>query len=654
MRIIDQVVSWLLKLRNRHFIAFDLCVLTLSPLVALELRTDGQAIWAEYGSSVVAVVAVFVAVKLAVFFPAGLYHRYWKYAGVDELAKITLACVVATVIQTLAFMFALRPSGLVTSEFPRSIPLIDGMLALIFVGGGRYIVRVAQRGQQRLYGENGSERVLIMGAGEAGLLIAREMQSNPHVKLRPVGFVDDDPDKQRMRMRGLNVLGTRHDIPRLVRDLEVKLVVITMPTVPGKEIREIARICELTGVKTKILPGMYELLDGVSVRTLRDVQVEDLLRRPPVRTDTSAVAEMVEGRCVLVTGSGGSIGSELCRQVLRFEPKVLLLMGHGENSIFQIESELRQYLADHPNVSTTIRTIIADIRDAERLDQVFAQHRPEIIYHAAAHKHVTLMEANLPEAITNNVGGTSNLLRWAHHYGVERFVMISTDKAVNPTSIMGSSKRIAELLVADIARRTGRAFVAVRFGNVLGSRGSVVQIFRRQIERGGPLTVTDAEAERYFMTIPEAVQLVLQAGAMGNGGEVFVLDMGEPVKIIDLARDLIRLSGVKEGRDIDIVVTGLRAGEKITESLFRADEAVERTSHEKIMVSRNGTSHHSGGGEFQDCIDRLVNAARTGRAAETMALVRDLVPEFSASGSERLEADDEGEMLAAASEKSAG
>lgn len=627
MRLIDAVVSWLVKLRNRHFLAFDLCVLALSPLIALELRTDGEALMSDYGWSVAAVVVTFVAVKLTVFFPAGLYHRYWRYASVDELAKITLACIVAVLVQTLIFLFALRPSGIVTSEFPRSIPLIDGMLALIFVGGGRYVVRIAQRGQQRLHGDNGSKRVLIMGAGEAGLLIAREMQSNPHLQLRPIGFADDDPQKQRIRMRGLNVLGTRHDIPRLVRDHDVKLIVIAIPKAPGKEIREIARICELTGVKTKILPGVYELLDGVSVNTLRDVQVEDLLRRPSVQTDTTAVAEMVRGCRVMVTGSGGSIGSELCRQLIRFEPEALLLLGHGENSIFLIESELRRYLAQNPSTATALQTIIADVRDPSRLDQVFREHRPEIVYHAAAHKHVTLMEQNLSEAITNNVAGTRNLLVTADRHDTERFVMISTDKAVNPTSIMGSSKRVAELLVGDAAQKTGRAYVAVRFGNVLGSRGSVVQIFRKQIERGGPLTVTDAEAERYFMTIPEAVQLVLQASAMGSGGEVFVLDMGEPVKIMDLARDLIRLSGKKEGRDIDIVVTGLRPGEKVSEVLFRDDEAVERTPHEKIMVSRNGKAVY--GSQFTVRIDRLIEAARSGRTARTLELLQDLVPEFS-------------------------
>lgn len=631
MRIIDIAVSWLLRLRNRHFLAFDFCVLALSPLIALELRTDGQALWADYGWSVAAVVATFVTIKLAVFFPAGLYHRYWRYAGVDELAKITLACIVAVGVQTLAFIFALRPSGIVTAEFPRSIPLIDGMLALIFVGGGRYVVRIAQRGQQRLHGENGAKRALIMGAGEAGLLIAREMQSNPHLKLRPIGFADDDLQKQRVRMRGLNVLGTRHDIPRLVRDHEVKLIVIAIPKAPGKDIREIARICELTGATTKILPGVYELLDGVSVNTLRDVQVEDLLRRPTVRTDTTPVAEMARGRRVMVTGSGGSIGSELCRQLIRFEPDVLVLVGHGENSIFLIESELRRFLSEHPASPTEIRTIIADVRDVDRLDHMFRKHRPEIIYHAAAHKHVTLMEANLTEAITNNVAGTRNLLRLADQYDVERFVMISTDKAVNPTSIMGSSKRIAELLVGDAARRTERAFVAVRFGNVLGSRGSVVQIFRKQIERGGPVTVTDAEAERYFMTIPEAVQLVLQAGAMGRGGEVFVLDMGEPVKIMDLAKDLIRLSGMKEGRDVDIVVTGLRPGEKVTEALFREDEAVERTEHEKIMVCRNRAVNILNGNDddFDNNIERLIDAARSGRSVETISRMKAIVPEFS-------------------------
>lgn len=631
MSLVNKVTGWLLRLRNRHFLAFDVFVLTLTPFIALELRTDGSAAWDAYGFSVVTIVIVFLAIKLAIFFPAKLYNRYWRYASVDELTNITLAVLGAVCLQTLVFFFVLRPFGIISSEFPRSIPLIEGLLALFLVGGGRYIVRVAHRGSQRLGEGEGAKRVLIVGAGEAGLMIVGEMQRHAQLGLRPVGFIDDDPHKQRMRIRGINVLGARHDIPRLTGELQAKMVVIAIPRAPGKEIRDIVRICETTGVETKVIPGVYELLDGVSISTLRDVQVEDLLRRPPVQTNTDTVAKQVEGARILVTGGGGSIGSELCRQIMRLKPAALILLGHGENSLFTVEAELRRYLASR-SLQIEVRTVLADIRDRARLEQVFETFQPEIVYHAAAHKHVTLMEQNVAEAVTNNVGGTRNLLELSGKHGVERFVMISTDKAVNPTSVMGTSKRVAELLLADAARRYGKAFMAVRFGNVLGSRGSVLKVFRDQIARGGPITVTDPNVERYFMTIPEAVQLVLQAGAMGQGGELFVLDMGEPVKIMDLARDLIRLSGKREGRDLDIVVTGLRPGEKMSESLFKDDERAEETEHGKILVCRNG---HVGAWEeenFASSINELLSAAAEGRVDQTKLIMHRLVPEATLEG----------------------
>jgi FlaA1/EpsC-like NDP-sugar epimerase len=355
-----------------------------------------------------------------------------------------------------------------------------------------------------------------------------------------------------------------------------------MPTAPGRAIRAVVETCERAGLRAKIIPGIYEMLDGtVSVNQLRDVQIEDLLRRKAVRTNTAAVAELVRGRCVLVTGAGGSIGSELCRQIVRFEPSELILVGNGENDIFCIEAELRAALP----AGTRLTQVIADIRFADRINAILRQSRPEIVFHAAAHKHVPLMELNPAEAITNNVIGTRNLLRAALEAGVQHFVMISTDKAVNPTSIMGASKRVAELLVHQAARSSGRAFLAVRFGNVLGSSGSVVLTFKQQIARGGPVTVTHPDMCRFFMTIPEAVQLTLQAATLGRGGEVFTLDMGEPVKIVDLARDMITLSGLEVGRDIEIVFTGPRPGEKLYEELFVAGETYQRTVHEKIFVA---------------------------------------------------------------------
>ena len=420
-----------------------------------------------------------------------------------------------------------------------------------------------------------------------------------------VGFVDDNPHKRGVRINGAPVLGDRHDIPRLAAEYQINEVIIAMPSAPGKTIREIVAICERAGVRARIIPGIAELVDGrFSVNHIRDVQIEDLLRRAPIQTDMQAVGRLIRGRRVLVTGGGGSIGSEICRHVLRYEPSDLIILGHGENSVFAIHNELYRWLNTPRGESDsvdgdgqcrsyrtpTLHTVIADIRFSERIHAVFERYRPEIVFHAAAHKHVPLMEANPVEAVTNNVLGTRNLLDAAIVTGVERFVMISTDKAVNPTSITsGSSKRAAELLVHHAAKVSGRAFMAVRFGNVLGSRGSVVWTFKQQIAAGGPVTVTHPEMRRYFMTIPEAVQLVLQAAALGRGDEVFTLDMGEPVKILDLARDMIELSGLQVGRDIDIAFVELRPGEKLFEELFLPGEQCDHTSHEKIFIARDAS-----------------------------------------------------------------
>ncbi|MGB4804106.1 MAG: nucleoside-diphosphate sugar epimerase/dehydratase, partial [Anaerolineae bacterium] len=494
----------------------------------------------------------------------------------------------STLLQTLIFFVILRPLGLIGPGFPRSLPLLDGLLTLALVGVARYGTRIAERLDQVHHGRANTTRTLIVGAGAAGLMIVREIQSNPHANLLPVGFVDDEPDKLNTFIRGVRVLGSRVELRQLLKETRAGLVVIAMPTAPGKVIREIVAVCEQAQAPIKIIPGLYELLDGtVSVNQLRTVQIEDLLRRESVQIDGAAVQALLRGKRVLVTGGGGSIGSELCRQILRCNPAELVILGHGENSVFEIGNELLRTLAKAPRAVAPplVRSVIADVRFPERLQAIFDEVRPQIVFHTAAHKHVPLMEANPSEAITNNVLGTRNVLAAAQAVGVERFVMISTDKAVNPTSIMGASKRVAELQVREAAAVSGRPYVAVRFGNVLGSRGSVVLTFKQQIAAGGPVTITDPEMTRFFMTIPEAVQLVLQASVLGNGGEVFMLDMGEPVRILDLARDLIELSGLREGRDIDIVVTGMRPGEKLYEELFVPGETYQPTAHEKIMIA---------------------------------------------------------------------
>ncbi|GAC1646139.1 MAG: hypothetical protein NVS4B8_18150 [Herpetosiphon sp.] len=479
-----------------------------------------------------------------------------------------------------------------------------------------------------------------MGAGDAGSMIVRELRQNKQLLIEVVGLLDDDPRKHAMQIHGVPVLGTHQDIPRLKAMHKIDQVIIAMPTASGKTIRNVVNVCQEAGVQAKSIPGLFELLDGVvPINRLRDIGIEDLLRRSPVDTDTVGMKALLRGKRVLVTGGGGSIGSELCRQVLRCDPAELVVLGHGENSVFEIHNELtKQLLASSKaagentdgRIQTTIKTVIADIRFAKRMSAVFKEHRPEIVFHAAAHKHVPLMELNPAEAITNNVLGLRNVLHAAEEVDVKHFVMISTDKAVNPTSIMGAAKRAGELLVHQAARRTGKPYVAVRFGNVLGSRGSVVLTFKQQIAAGGPVTITDAEMQRFFMTIPEAVQLVLQAAVLGQGGEVFVLDMGEPVKIIDLAHDIIRLSGLTVGDDIDITVTGLRPGEKLFEELFIEGEDYRRTIHQKIFIAENASKVVAR--DLDQTIGQLAVAAEQDDEATIRRELTHLIPEYQPHG----------------------
>jgi FlaA1/EpsC-like NDP-sugar epimerase len=624
------MTTFLLKLRNRHFFALDLAALVVIPALALALRLDGFQELPRYAGALLVFTLIGLVLRLLVFWRAGLYGRYWRYASVDEIALIVLAVAAATTINTLLF-FTLRllppcssaPQFLCTPAplLPRSMPLIDGMLILIAVGGIRFSVRMVERWRQR--GHPGGKRVLIIGAGDAGRMIVREMQANPQLGLEPVGFIDDDPTKQGVKIQGLPVLGDRERIPEVVRDYKLSQAIIAMPTAPGKTIRRFVELCEEAGVEAKTIPGIYEMLSGqVSVNQIRDVDIEDLLRREPVEIEADEVARMVRGKRVLVTGAGGSIGLEICRQVAQHGAAELVLLGHGENSIFRA---MRDLTAEHPDV--TLHPVIADIRDRPRLEAVFRHQQPCIVFHAAAHKHVPIMECNVEEAISNNVLGTQCLIGVAEDTGVERFVLISTDKAVNPCSVMGATKRVAELLVEAAAERNGRIFVAVRFGNVLGSRGSVSCIFREQIARGGPVTVTHPDMRRYFMTIPEAVQLVLQAAAIGQGGEVFVLDMGEPVAIVDLAHDLIRLSGLEVGRDIDIKFIGTRPGEKLFEELFAEGEVYQRTHHEKIFVCSNSAEEYHFS-RLTSQVDALIAAAEEGNPDEVRRLLKVLVPEY--------------------------
>ena len=599
-----------LKFRNRHFLIVDILLLVLTPVIALTLRVNFP--WgAEYCLALLFFIGLSLLVKLPVFYIFRFYQRFWPYASIDAMLSIAGGVGLATLILT-GLTYGFQGLGLVPgSGLPRSIPFIDGLVTLVVVAGTRFTVRTSEYYRARWHKNGPVKRVLIAGAGDAGQIVAREIHASAHLTMALVGFVDDNPEKIGRTIHGARVLGSLTKIPNLVEQYRVHEGIIAMPTVPGAVIRQVVQACELAGVASKTVPGVYELLAGnVNVNRLRPVEIGDLLRRDRVEIDATQVAALLNGKRVLVTGAGGSIGSELCTQIIKCQPAELVALGHGENSLYTLGKRFEQ--SGRAGPAQTM--IVADVRDRPRLDAIFARYQPQIVFHAAAHKHVPLMEANCEDAVTNNVLGTRNVVELARDHGVAHFVMISTDKAVNPVNIMGMTKRLAEKIVGRVAAETKRPYVAVRFGNVLGSRGSVIPLFKRQIAAGGPVTVTDPNMVRFFMTIPEAVQLVLQASTLGKNGEVFVLDMGAPVKIADLARDMIELSGFRVGEDIEIKYTGLRPGERLYEELFSEGEKPAQTQYEKIFVTRNGV--HGVDADFEAQIDELIILAQQGESEE--------------------------------------
>jgi FlaA1/EpsC-like NDP-sugar epimerase len=528
-------------------------------------------------------VAASYLARLPLFYGLGLYRRSWRYASIGDLMRVLWAVSLSTgVLSVLALGTrpVLAPHNL---ALPLSLSLLDGLLITFVVGGLRVGVRGLYDWRHHHKRARVGRRTLIVGAGEAGTLVAREMRAAPQLGLDPVAFVDDDPIKVDTFIQGLPVLGNCAQIPSVVANQRIEQIVVALPSAPLPRQNEIVAQCKATGVATYSLPGIYELLAGhKTVRPYPEADTQQLLHRPSIEIDEREAAAFLTSATVLVTGAGGSIGSELCRQIARSKPAEIVLLGHGENSIFEINLNLR---INYPDVAT--RPVIVDVRDQAGIDEVVGRYRPDVIFHAAAHKHVPLMEQAVAEALANNVLGTRNVLQAAVKHDVSRFVLISTDKAVNPSNVMGATKHLAERLVRATAERVGKPYAAVRFGNVLGSRGSVIPIFQRQIAAGGPVTVTHPDMRRYFMTIPEAAQLVLAAGGMARGGEVFVLDMGQPVHIVDLAVDLIKQCGLTPGRDIEVTYTGIRPGEKLDEELFMAQEDCKRTACERVLV---GTS----------------------------------------------------------------
>jgi FlaA1/EpsC-like NDP-sugar epimerase len=556
-------------------VVLDVILVNLSCFLSLYLRFEGN-IDGVYLNSYVDHAIVITAIKIVVFYFFKLYKSLWKFASVDEMMEVVVASIVSNGIVAIYMFFMSAP-------FPKSIYIITVVLDMAFVGGSRFSYRAVRRIANSLSNEDKDcKRVLIVGAGAAGALVIKEYRNHCTLNSVPVAIVDDDPAKMGQSINKVPVVGDRKSIPKICARERIDEIVIAIPSANKREIRGIVDECKKTKCKTRILPGVYELIDGkVSIKEIRDVEIEDLLGREEVKLDMEEICGYIKGHKILVTGGGGSIGSELCRQIARFQPSELIILDIYENNAYDIQNELLRRYDD-----LNLKVLIASIRDKDRIDEIMDEERPDVVFHAAAHKHVPLMEENPQEAIKNNVFGTLNVVQAADKYNVKKFVQISTDKAVNPTNVMGATKRICEMIIQSYDSVSDTEYVAVRFGNVLGSNGSVIPLFKKQIAEGGPVTVTHPEVIRYFMTIPEACQLVLQAGSMAKGGEIFVLDMGEPVRIMDLAHDLIKLSGFEPDVDIPIEIIGLRPGEKLYEELLLDEEGISKTDHNKIFIGK--------------------------------------------------------------------
>jgi len=597
----------------------DAVLVNLALYSALAIRFEGMSkIPVQYLESFFSLALIFTVVRLACFYFFGLYNRLWRYASIGELITVIIAVSVGTAIILALSYFLILPGVL---PLPRSVYILSWLLNILLIGGSRLVWRMYSDGHSYYGQQKGGKPVLIVGAGDSGLLVAKELKRHYNSGVNIVGFVDDDPIKQNLTALGIPILGNRSVIKNLVERYAVQEIILAIPSAEGKVVREIVEICQGTKAKLKILPGVYDLIEGnVTINQIREVQFEDLLGRDPFKVDLEGISQYLHEQVVLVTGAGGSIGSELCRQIVNFSPAKLLLLDNCENNIYDIELELRKI---NPNIE--LYPLVKDVRDRKAMEKVFKLHKPQVVFHSAAHKHVPLMETNPEEAIKNNVMGTYNVAYAADFFGANKFVFISTDKAVNPTSVMGASKRVAEMFIQLMDSTSKTNFVAVRFGNVLGSRGSVIPLFKKQIAEGGPITLTHEEMVRYFMTIPEAVQLVIQAGAIAKGGEIFVLDMGEPVKIMDLARTLIKLSGFEPNIDIEIVVTGMRPGEKLYEELLTLEEGVNATAHKRIFVAKpNGLNREL----IEETMAAIVAGNLPQNQRETETFLQQFLPEF--------------------------
>jgi FlaA1/EpsC-like NDP-sugar epimerase len=605
----------LLNYRKILILASQICLLAMSYYGSFLLRFDFHPD-VSYQSMFVRTLPLVVAVELLVFYAFGLLCGWWRYAGMSDALDICEASFTGAVVLYLVIELVLNVDG-----YPRSVLAINLILTVLLVGGTRFAVRAYTEGAQRGAAELNT---LIVGAGRAGSTIARELKRNSQLNLKPVGFVDDDPSKHGIRIHGLRVLGSSDCMSEILRRMSIRCVLIAIPSASGSQVEQIIARCRQCKVDFKILPSFSRHISGgrSSIANIRNARLEDLLGRQPVQIDLASIRNQLEGKVLLITGAGGSIGSELSRQVCDFAPREVILVDRSENCLFQLGLDLSTNRPQQHFVP-----VIADIQDVGAMREIFALHRPDIVFHAAAYKHVPLMEQSCFQAVTNNIFGTYNVALVARQFGCKTFVMISSDKAVNPTNVMGVTKRIAELIILGLQHEHTR-YVAVRFGNVLGSNGSVVPIFQQQIAAGGPVTVTHPEARRYFMTIPEAVQLVLQASTMGVASDIFVLEMGQQIRIADMARNLIRLSGLEPDQDIPVIYTGLRPGEKLFEELMLDGEGVKPTSHPKIRVLDGGPVSFEQVQIWLDELSALVEAKNVYGLVQTFQRI---VPEYKPS-----------------------
>lgn len=608
------MLPFILRYRRIIIIVSQLCLLALAYLFSFLLRFDFD-LEEPYRNAFLRTLPIVLAVKTGIFMFFRLFRGWWRFSGMADLHDIIKAAVISSLFIS-GFIFLTM--GFV--GFPRSVLIIDLVLTILAIGGVRFAVRTYQEAA-RIHETH--LNTLIVGAGRAGTLIARELKSNEKLEYNLIGFIDDDPLKRKERIQGIRVLGNTDELPALIGRYDIAHILIAAPSASGRQIQRIVEQCRKCNVDFKTLPAMADIIDGsISVGSLRSVRVEDLMFREPVKVDTGRIRERLQGRVLFITGAGGSIGSELVRQVARFGPAKLVLYDQSENDLHRVDLELAEM---HPRLKYV--TLVGDILDSGRLEEVFAEHRPASVFHAAAYKHVPMMEKNAFQALLNNVFGTHRVASAAIKHSVEDFVLISSDKAVNPCNIMGVTKRMAEILVLALQGQSTR-FVAVRFGNVLGSKGSAVPLFEEQIARRRAVTVTHPEATRYFMTISEAVQLVLQASTMGNGGEIFVLDMGEPIRVVDLARNLIRLSGLEPEVDVPIVFTGLRPGEKLVEELKLVGEGIKPTTHKKIHVLDGGRPDL---GQVEGWLGRLAELMERKDRHGLVETLQQIVPEYTPS-----------------------